>query len=89
VGGRIADHLLQAGASAALPLAAALGNLTGLLQPLYQLIPNLLQLRHVGDVAFGAEQRVGRLAGLPGLRGVGGELRLEAGDLAAQLAPAR
>jgi hypothetical protein len=89
VGGRIADHLLHAGAGAALPLAAALSSLAGLLQPFHQVVSDRLQLLHVGDVPLRAQQRVGGLARLAGVCGVGGKMGLEAGDLPAQLAPAQ
>jgi hypothetical protein len=85
VGVGIADHPLPLRPRAALTLTAPLRRLARRLQPLHQLVANRLELAHAGDVGLGAQKRM-RLALWAGLR-VGGELRLEAADLAPQLAP--
>jgi hypothetical protein len=87
VGGRLVSHPLPPGASLELALAATVGRLASALQALHQLVARALELGHVGNVPLGAKERVGGLARLPRLR-VGGELGLEAGDLAPQLPPA-
>ena len=87
MGGRLAGHSLPPGVSLELALAATVRRFASALQALHQLVARALELGHVGNVALGAKERVGGLARLPRLR-IGGELCLEAGDLAPQLPPA-
>jgi hypothetical protein len=81
----VGDDALAASAGAALALAAALGLGAGCLEPLHQLVADRLELADAGHVRLRPQQGMGLLLGAC-LR-IGGELRLEAADLAPQLAP--
>jgi hypothetical protein len=85
VGSRIGRHVLEPAACAALTGAAALGSRPGALQPFDQVVPDLLELGHVRHVALRAQEGVGWLAGLSRIARIGGELRLQARDLATEL----
>jgi hypothetical protein len=85
VRGGVRGHLLEPGAGAALAVAAAGRGNAGPLQTLDQVVANLLELRHVGHMPLRPQQRMGWLAGLSRVGGIGGELGLELGDLAAKL----
>jgi hypothetical protein len=80
----IADDLLATRAGAALALAAPLRSLAGRLQALHQLVADGLELADAGHMGLRAQERMRLLLGAR-LR-IGGELRLEAADLAPQLA---
>jgi hypothetical protein len=88
VSGGVGRHLLEPRAGAALTLAASLRRRPRSVEPLDQVVADLLELGHVRDVALRAKQWMGGLARLAGVAGVGGQLRLETGDLAAELLPA-
>ena len=83
--GGIGRHLLEPSARAALAVGPASLGGTSAVEALDQVVANLLQLGHVGHVSLGAEEGVCRLARLTRVGRIGGELRLEAGDLAAKL----
>ncbi len=85
--GGIGRHLLEPRPRPPLPLAASLRGSAGPVQALDQLVADPFQLGHVGDVTLWAKQGMGRLAWLAGVARVGGELRLQAGDLAPELLP--
>jgi hypothetical protein len=84
----IGSHLLESRARATLAIGPACGGRTGAVQALDEVIPDLLQLGHVGDVPRGAQEGMRGFAGLSRVGGIGGELCLEVRDLPAQLLPA-
>jgi hypothetical protein len=81
----IGRHLLEPRARPPLSLAAAIGGRPRPVEALDQVVADLLELGHVGDVALRAKEGMGGLAGLAGIARVGGELSLEMRDLAAEL----
>jgi hypothetical protein len=81
----IGRHLLEPRAGARLAVCAASRSRASAVEPLDQVVADLLQLGHVGDVALGAKEGMRRLAGLSRVGGISGELRLEVRDLAAKL----
>jgi hypothetical protein len=85
VRGGIGRHLLEPRACPQLALPAALGRRARPIQALDQVVADLFELGHVRYVALGAKQGVGGLPGLARVARVGGQMRLEAGDLAAEL----
>jgi hypothetical protein len=87
VRGGIGPHPLQARACPPLALPAAFRGLAGVLKAAHQLVADSFELRHIGHVALGEEQRVRGLVRPAGLR-IARELRLQATDLTAKLAPA-
>jgi hypothetical protein len=85
VRGWVGRHLLESPAGAALAVGPAGRGRPSAVETLDQIVADLLQLGHVRDVSLGAEEGMRRLAGLPRVGGIRGELRLEVGDLAAKL----
>jgi hypothetical protein len=85
VRGGIGRHLLESPAGAALTVGPAGRGCASAVKTLDQVVADLLQLGHVGHVSLGAEEGMRRLAGLPRVGGIRGELRLEVGDLPAKL----
>jgi hypothetical protein len=67
---RVGRHLLEPLPCAALRVAAALRHRARSVETLDQIVADLLELGHVRDVALGAKQRMGGLAGLAGIGGV-------------------
>jgi hypothetical protein len=87
VGSWVGRHLLEPRAGTPLHVSPPLGRRAGAVEALDQVVADLLELGHVRDVALGTKQRMRGLTGLAGIAGIGGELRLEARDLAAKLPP--
>ena len=82
----VSDHLLDLVAGLALPALAARVGLPHPRDPLEELVARCLELGHPGDPPAVVRALLGRGGRLQVAR-VGGELGLEAADLAAQLAP--
>ncbi len=83
----VADDLLATRVGSSLALALALGLAAGVLEAFHQLVAGRRELGKVGDAARGQKRWMGMA--LRSRLGVGGQLGLQAGDLAAKLPASR